>query len=137
MFPTSVYCENSEKAIMLNKAALMKDMNNFQKLLKNSEPNICKSIGRCINPFNQEKWNNHINEIAFSVLYDKFTSTEELKNNLLSTNESILVEATNLDKIWGCGININDPLVYKISEWKGTNILGYTLMKVRTVIKKK
>ena len=134
-YPMSVFCNNSEKAIMLNKAVLMDDREIFNKLLETSNPSYCKKLGRQIKNFNQEKWNSNIEKIAFSVLFDKFNSNQNLKKILLETKDSILVEATEHDTIWGAGINIRDKDIYDQTKWKGSNILGYTLMKVREVIK--
>ena len=78
---------------------------------------------------------NHINEIAYNVLYQKFTSNDELTQLLLNTNNNIIAEATENDNIWGIGLNINDSKVENPDEWLGKNILGYTLMNVRDTIK--
>jgi len=134
-FPDKVICENSEKAIMLSKAALMNDQEIFYSILNNSDPSICKILGRKVKNFNQNLWNNNINDIAFNVLYQKFYSNPELIKILLDTNESIIVEATVKDKIWGIGLNCGDPNIQFQDKWKGQNILGFTLMKVRDKFK--
>jgi ribA/ribD-fused uncharacterized protein len=129
------YCESSEKAIMLSKAILMNDRDTFNIILKTKDPAECKLLGRKVNNFNQNLWDNHINEIAYNVLYQKFTSNDDLTQLLLNTNNNIIAEATENDNIWGIGLNINDSKVENPDEWLGKNILGYTLMNVRDTIK--
>ena len=129
------YCESSEQAIMLSKAALMNDKYTFDMILKTKDPAKCKLLGRKVMNFNQELWDTYINEIAYHVLYQKFTSNINLQTLLINTNDNIIAEATINDKIWGIGINCGDPRVQNPDEWLGKNILGYSLMKVREKIK--
>jgi len=51
-----------------------------------------------------------------------------LKKMLLETEDSILVEASPYDEVWG--IKSQD-----ISKWNGQNLLGFILMEVRDAIK--
>ena len=39
------------------------------------------------------------------------------------------------DKIYGIGLGIDDRRCYDISKWKGLNLLGIALMKVRDELK--
>jgi predicted NAD-dependent protein-ADP-ribosyltransferase YbiA (DUF1768 family) len=36
-----------------------------------------------------------------------------------------------MDKIWGIGLKATDPAARKPKQWKGLNLLGIALMKVR------
>ena len=45
--------------------------------------------------------------------------------------EKILAEASPTDRVWGIGLSLTDGRSRKVSEWRGKNILGFTLMKVR------
>ena len=47
------------------------------------------------------------------------------------TKNAILVEAAPYDRIWGVGMRSNDPNIRDPKKWKGQNILGFALMKVR------
>ena len=48
---------------------------------------------------------------------------------LKSTGDSILAEAAPNDLIWGIGLSVSDA--QKGGIWRGSNLLGETLMKVR------
>ena len=50
---------------------------------------------------------------------------------LLKTGDIILAEASPYDKIYGIGLKPNDPRVQDPTQWKGQNLLGKALMKVR------
>lgn len=38
------------------------------------------------------------------------------------------------DHIWGIGLSMKDTRRFDLKEWKGQNLLGYTLMEVRSEI---
>ena len=61
----------------------------------------------------------------------KFGQNPKLKEFLLSTGDSILVEASPYDKIWGIGLDRETALKGTVGQWKGENLLGCALMEVR------
>ena len=50
--------------------------------------------------------------IVLTGNYYKFSQNKQLRQVLLSTGESILVEASPLDMIWGIGIDANNENAY-------------------------
>lgn len=54
-----------------------------------------------------------------------------IKNILISTKDSILVEASPYDKIWGIGMSANNENIENSLLWRGLNLLGFALMEVR------
>ena len=120
---------SAEKAIMWLKALLMGDLNSASSIANESNPSICKKYGRNVKPFDNAKWHDNRDKIALEVLTLKFQHPD-LKKLLLQTNLEILAEASPTDKIWGIGISSAAAL--KGEQWNGENILGNTLMKVRT-----
>ena len=104
-------------------------------MVNNTDPSICKILGRKVKKFNQKLWDDNIHNIAFTILLQKFYSYEDLIELLINTNNSIIVEATRKDKIWGIGLDCGDPNIQDQTKWKGKNILGFTLMKVREKLK--
>jgi ribA/ribD-fused uncharacterized protein len=69
-------------------------------------------------------WNEHKVSRMKDVIYAKFTQTPILKEKLLATGDSILVEKSKMDSFWGCGKN-----------GKGQNTLGLLLMELREKLK--
>lgn len=134
-FPKEVYCYHSEKAIMLQKAAIMGDIIIFTQILNTYSPMECKKLGRQVSNFNPDLWNYYLPYIAFNILKNKFKHPY-YKNKLLETDVSMIVEAAGeKDKTWGCGFDITNKRIYNPHLWTGRNILGFTLMLVREYIR--
>lgn len=132
----TVHVNTSEQAIMLTKAALFGDEKVFKQLqTPNVSANKCKTLGRSVKPFDETVWNKHRWQTAIHVLSHKF-QVPEMKKKLLATGTSILAEASLYDTIWGVGLRLSDPNVYVRSKWRGDNVLGYSLMAVRTRLSK-
>ena len=129
-FPQEVICYNSEQAIMLCKAALMKDRVAFDELVKIMKPHEAKAIGRKVEPWDEELWVEKRDAIAFNVLRQKFNHPY-MRQKLLDTGDAILVEASPNDCIWGVGLGIEHEDIMDPSKWRGMNLLGEALMQVR------
>lgn len=65
------------------------------------------------------------------ALEAKFSQSKILKEYLLATGDSILVEAAPNDNIWGVGMCENALSISDPRKWKGENLLGKALMQVR------
>lgn len=124
----------NEQYIMYSKAILFGDLETAKKIMDSNNPTEVKRLGRTVKNFDQKIWNENVNKIADTCNYAKFTQHQNLKTLLLTTDNSIIAEASPYDKIWGIGIdkiNGKDP-----KTWNGTNILGNSLMRVREIIRK-
>ena len=127
-------CDNityhcSEQYLMACKAFIMNDLATMEKIMHADNPYQCKKLGRQVKNWNQEVWDQHKGEIMFDALYYKFSQNDDILQKLLSTGNSILAEASPRDRIWGIGLNITDGQSGK--NWRGQNLLGKTLMRVR------
>lgn len=134
--PATVHCEFSEKAIMAAKAAMMGDEEAFHHISAAKFPKEAKDLGRGVRDFNQGLWASHLEELAFEVVRQKFDSCKELRSVLLSTDDAILVEAAPNDTVWGAGLSMTDDRVYHPDQWCGQNILGFSLMRARSVLRR-
>jgi predicted NAD-dependent protein-ADP-ribosyltransferase YbiA (DUF1768 family) len=65
----------------------------------------------------------------------KFGQHEDLRAYLLSTGERVLVEASPVDGIWGIGLSATDGRAHDPARWRGLNLLGSALMKVRATLR--
>jgi ribA/ribD-fused uncharacterized protein len=63
------------------------------------------------------------------------SSNPELKNELLSTGNKILVEASPLDNVWGIGMDEDAQGVEDPSYWLGLNLLGQALTLVKNELR--
>ena len=67
-------------------------------------------------------------------LLAKFNQNADLRERLINTKEAYLVECAHSDKIWACGIRLNESERFDATKWTGQNILGFALMAVREII---
>ena len=112
------------------------DMNALNRIMSAVDPSDQKRYGREVQNFNKEKWEETARERVYRGCYAKFTQNEGLKQLLLSTIGSTLVEASPTDCIWGIGLRSHDPRAQDRSQWRGTNWLGEVLNRVRDQIEK-
>ena len=99
-----------------------------------SNPATCKALGKSAANFNQQLWDSCKEEIIYNANYAKFSQNPELKAALLATGDAIIAEASPFDKIWGIGLKAGDPDSQTPEKWKGENLLGKALMKVRKAL---
>lgn len=127
---------HNEQYMMAKKALLFGDTRTYNKIMKESEPAACKALGKSAANFNQQLWDSCKEEIIYNANYAKFSQNPELKAALLATGDAIIAEASPYDKIWGIGLKANDPDSQNPTKWKGQNLLGKALMRVREELRK-
>lgn len=125
-----------EQYMMYIKATTFVDMDIANKIMVTNDVSVIKSLGRSVSNYNESIWNNIRERVVYDALLAKFSQNEDLKRLLLDTGDSILVECAVKDSIWGIGLSMTNPNRYDKSKWKGKNLLGKALMKVREKLKK-
>lgn len=123
-----------EQYMMYQKAIYFKDYKIAEDILKTDDVSEIKAFGRNVSNYDDHRWNGVRQVIVYEGLLQKFIQNEELRNKLLSTKDAILAECAVKDTIWGIGLSMKDENRFDKSKWRGTNLLGYTLMLVRTKI---
>jgi predicted NAD-dependent protein-ADP-ribosyltransferase YbiA (DUF1768 family) len=48
----------------------------------------------------------------------------------------MIAECAVKDKIWGIGLSMSDPNRFNINKWTGKNLLGFTLIMIRSNLNK-
>jgi ribA/ribD-fused uncharacterized protein len=100
------------------------------------DPKDAKAYGRKgIKCFNQFFWEQNREMIMEHAVYLKFKQNAELRYKLMQSDPKILVEASPYDRIWGVGITVC-PDAADPKNWKGLNLLGIILMRVRERLKR-
>lgn len=123
---------NTEQYMMAEKARLFNDEESWKNIYFETDPKIIKKLGRTVKNFDSDLWDSKKYDIVVEGNYRKFSQNNRLKNYLLGTNNSILVEASPYDKIWGVGLSEHNHNIKDPSKWKGLNLLGKALMEVRS-----
>jgi ribA/ribD-fused uncharacterized protein len=124
----------AEQFMMYSKALLFNDTQTAEKILQAISPKEQKVLGRKTQNFDENIWSLFREGIVYSGSYAKFTQNLELREILLATKGTTLVEASPYDKIWGIGLSESDPRAKVKTEWDGLNLLGETLTRVREAI---
>jgi ribA/ribD-fused uncharacterized protein len=125
----------AEHWMMVKKALLFNDPESAEKILAAPNPAVAKKLGRELKNFDAALWASHSYEIVVQGNKHKFSQNETLKTVLLQTGNKIIVEASPVDNIWGIGLAHDAKEATNPFEWKGTNLLGFALMEVRSMLK--
>lgn len=94
-------------------------------------PRSAKSLGRSVRNFDESMWSENRSSIVFDGNLAKFSQNPALASYLLDTKDRVLVEASPDDRIWGIGLSEDDRNVRNPERWRGLNLLGFALMRVR------
>lgn len=125
-----------EQFMMANKAELFGDEEIRRQILACENPKTIKALGRKVQNFHEEVWNDVKYSIVLNGNFLKFTQNAGLRKFLLSTGDNILVEASPLDAVWGIRMGKTNENVQNPLKWKGQNLLGFALMEVRDEIRR-
>ena len=127
---------HNEQYMMAKKALLCGDLRVYSKIMAESDPGACKALGKSAANFNQYQWDSCKEEIIYNANYAKFSQYPKLKAALLATGNAVIAEASPYDFIWGIGLPATDPDSRNPAKWKGQNLLGKALMRVRDELRK-
>lgn len=128
---------STEQYMMYKKAVLFNDTAIAEEIMKSDDPALIKDLGRKVAGYNDSVWNGMRQVIIYKGLIEKFRQNEELKDELLATDDCILAECAVKDTIWGIGLSMTDERRNDPGAWKGQNLLGYTLMLVRDELRER
>ena len=88
--------------------------------------------------FNFNVWKDRKLEVMEEGLKHKFDQNPRLKQFLLDTQTTVLLEANPKDKFWGVGMSLRNPNIRKNNSWHGKaqNHLGRLLSELRRTYKR-
>ena len=129
------YYHTAEHYMMAQKAIVFNDKDMFKKILNAKTPKEAKEMGRKVKNFDPKIWDEKAFDIVVEGNFAKFSQNELLETFLINTHQSVLVEASPMDTIWGIGLAESDRRSRNPLAWEGVNSLGFALMKVRELVK--
>jgi hypothetical protein len=121
----------AEQFMMHGKAVLFGDDAVAAELFTFDHPRAHKALGRKVKGFDDHVWRRERENIVMTGNRAKFTQNPTLLAALLATRGTELVEASPFDKIWGIGLGAADTRAKDPAQWKGQNLLGKILTKLR------
>lgn len=125
---------SAEHYMMAEKARIFNDIEIRERIIATSNPGTAKALGREVKGFDQTIWDQQRMEIVIRANEAKFSQNSSMGEFLISTGTRVLVEASPVDKIWGIGLSEQDKEAENPLLWRGLNLLGFALMKVRSTL---
>lgn len=128
---------SSEQYFMWHKAYHFKDykvLNEIENLMfDDTSSSEAKALGRKVKNFNEEEWNKISYDIMFKGCLAKFSQNKVLFDLITSPeyDDKHFVEASPYDCIWGVGLGEADERIADENNWRGKNLLGKVLDRVR------
>lgn len=121
----------TEQYMMAGKARVFGDAEVLASILKTSAPKAQKALGRKVRNFDAATWERERERVVYEGNHAKFTQNASLLEALLATSGTELVEASPMDRIWGVGLSMDNPSIMDPSKWRGLNLLGKVLTRLR------
>ena len=95
------------------------------------DPHVIKAISKGIANYDEERWRAyHAEKVMERAIWMKFQQNPQLARHLIATNQ-VLVEANPHHNFFGIGLEMYDPKVLEPSQWRGANVQGQILMRVK------
>lgn len=123
-----------EQYMMYQKAVLFQDRETAEKILRTDDAAEQKALGRAVRGFQEAIWEEQREDIIYRGVYEKFRQNPGLKEQLRQTGSETIAECAVKDRIWGIGLSMHDEDRFRMEAWKGKNLLGKILMKVRETL---
>ena len=120
-----------EQYMMYRKAMLFGDWEVADQIMNTDDPSKHKQLGRQVKNYEDVAWSSVRFDIMVEGLFEKFSQNPQLKQVLLETRGTKMVEANPYDRIWGIGLAASDPRAQNEETWLGQNLLGQVLDTVR------
>ncbi len=125
----------NEHWMMWQKARLMGDKDKATQILAAQTPQRAKQLGGEVKPYDGKLWDAVREQLVYYGAREKFLANDAERDELLATGSALLAEASPYDKTWGVSLAADDPRFANPAKWKGDNLLGRALMRVRADIR--
>jgi len=120
---------------LYKKALHFKDKRRAAIILRTTNTEKMRMTARQIKGYNKSTWRKVCVDIMLAALQAKFGQCKELSARLLKTGDALLAESTPHSRYWGIGWHSSSYHAQDRSSWRGYNMLGCMLMKVRNELK--
>ena len=130
----------SEQYYMYYKALVFGERKLAERVMGLTNPKEMKFLctgRRNIKNFDSSTWRKVAPLVMAVACYHKFDQNPKLREFLIETQDAELVEAAPGDTFWGIGLSISHPKINEVKHWRGTNVLGKILTKLRGVLAEK
>lgn len=125
---------HAEQYMMYAKALLFGDRATAVRILAAKKPKDQKALGRVVEGFDADVWVLFREGVVYQGSHAKYSQNADLRELLLATRGTTLVEASPSDRVWGIGLKEDDPRAQDRAQWLGLNLLGKALTQVREAL---
>lgn len=94
-----------------------------------------KKFGRGVQNYDEERWNQRRSKIVLFGAREKFNQNPDLKEILMKTGDTHMIEVAPRDSIWGIGLSEYDAKRTPPEQWPGLNLLGKVLDTLKAEFK--
>jgi len=126
---------SGEHHFMHGKALLFGDRTIATRILRATSAAQARELGRRVSGFREDLWAAERARVMVEANRAKFSALPELGAYLVSTWPAVLVQASILDRVWSAGLDLGDSSLARPERWPGQNLVGFSLMKVREVLR--
>lgn len=138
---------SAQKIIEINNDPLAKDFIEGkitrEQIIKNRELSAqwqnlmmkAKKLGRGVQNYDEAFWNKRREKIVLFGAREKFNQNPDLKETLMNTGDTHMIEAAPRDSIWGIGLSEYDAKRTPPEQWPGLNLLGKVLNTLKAEFK--
>lgn len=124
-----------EQFLAVARARQAKNEELERKALNTEDPVICKGILYALrSPRTNDTWYADAPNILHEGLTAKFSQCPDLRNALVGSHPRLLGEAST-NRYWGIGLTLYSEDRLNPQHWKGKNVLGKALERVRNDLK--
>ncbi|MBN8614047.1 MAG: NADAR family protein [Deltaproteobacteria bacterium] len=121
----------NEHWMMAEKARLFGDDAMRAEILAATDPATVQKLGRRVARFDAATWERARFDIVVRGCVEKLTQYPSLGAYVAGTGDSVLVEASPVDRVWGIGLAASEARAEDPRQWQGLNLLGFALMEAR------
>lgn len=121
-----------EQYMMAQKARIFNDQDKLSQIMSTDNPRLQKSLGRKVANFNENIWGSVSYDVVFYGCWQKFHQNGDLRLELLKTGDTIMVEASPYDRLWGIGYDAKTAI--RNRKYWGENRLGNILTEIKAVL---
>ena len=118
---------------MRQKCIWAKDYETAEKIMKEDDPVIQKSLGKQVKSFNRVAWEKEAKALIKDGIRAKIVQNSYIKELLTSTDSRRITEANKYNRFFfAIGYHLNDVKAWDVNNWsRGQNILGIILEELR------
>ena len=105
------------------------------EIMTTYDPSQQKQKAKRLAKYDEIAWRSQVPDLLSTALHAKFSQDADLAHQLLLTGDTTIGEANAHDVFYGIGMALHNPNALDPTKWRGMNIQGELLMKLRATLR--